>query len=101
MAEARLVDDDLEGWLEDLRGAVIDEPPSTTEKLRQLRRNVSRKHRLKAPPGDARLFMMLDDDMKTRIGPLLRRKPTRTLSGVAPVAIMSSPFGCPHQTVRT
>lgn len=98
MAAPRLIAAELAGWLEDLRCAVVDQQPETVRRLGQIRRDVSRLHRLKAPPGDAQLFTMLDDEMRIRLGPLLRRKPTRTLSGVAPVAIMSSPFGCPHGT---
>jgi elongator complex protein 3 len=35
-------------------------------------------------------------DLRDRALPLLLRKPTRTLSGVAVVAVMTSPYSCPH-----
>jgi elongator complex protein 3 len=35
-------------------------------------------------------------DLRERALPLLRRKPARTISGVAVVAVMTSPWACPH-----
>lgn len=98
MSGIRLHQGDLTEWLDDLRCSVLDNPPSTSKELEIIRRKTAKKHKLKMPPGDAQLFSILDDDLKMKIGRFLRRKPTRTLSGVAPVAIMTSPFGCPHGT---
>ena len=98
MSGIRLQPGDLSEWLDDLRCSILDNPPKTSKELEILRRKAAKKHRLKMPPGDAQLFSILDDDLKLKIGKFLRRKPTRTLSGVAPVAIMTSPYGCPHGT---
>ncbi len=98
MSGIRLQPGDLNEWLDDLRGAIIDDPPSTAKELDIIRRKIAKKYKLKMPPGDAQLFSIIDDDLKLKIGKFLRRKPTRTLSGVAPVAIMTSPYGCPHGT---
>jgi len=35
-------------------------------------------------------------DHREQLTPVLQRKPVRTASGVSPVAIMTSPEGCPH-----
>jgi elongator complex protein 3 len=35
-------------------------------------------------------------ERRDELEPVLRRKPVRTASGVSPVAIMTSPEGCPH-----
>lgn len=90
--------DDFDGWLDEVLTEILDNPPSSSKELKKIRRDASRKFKMKSPPGDAKLFLMLDDEMKIKLGPLLRRKPTRTLSGVAPVAIMTSPAYCPHGT---
>lgn len=50
---------------------------------------------LGAVPSNADLLAALPDDVAAR-QPLLRKKPARSLSGVAVVAVMSSPAGCPH-----
>jgi len=98
MSRIRLQPGDLSEWLDDLRCSILDNPPTTSKELEIIRRKVAKKHKLKMPPGDAQLFSIIDDDLKLKIGKFLRRKPTRTLSGVAPVAIMTSPYGCPHGT---
>ncbi len=98
MSGIRLQPGDLNEWLDDLRCSILDDPPSSAKELGVIRRKIAKKHKLKMPPGDAQLFSILDDDLKLKIGKYLRRKPTRTLSGVAPVAIMTSPYGCPHGT---
>ncbi|MGQ9586897.1 MAG: tRNA uridine(34) 5-carboxymethylaminomethyl modification radical SAM/GNAT enzyme Elp3, partial [Thermoplasmata archaeon] len=36
------------------------------------------------------------EEYRDVVEPFLRNKPVRTLSGVAPVAVMTSPFDCPH-----
>ncbi|MAT48993.1 MAG: tRNA uridine(34) 5-carboxymethylaminomethyl modification radical SAM/GNAT enzyme Elp3 [Euryarchaeota archaeon] len=98
MSGIRLQPGDLSEWLDDLRCSILDNPPNTSKELEMIRRKVAKKHKLKMPPGDAQLFSIIDEDLKLKIGKFLRRKPTRTLSGVAPVAIMTSPYGCPHGT---
>ena len=98
MSGIRLEPGDLSEWLDDLRCSILDNPPNTAKELELIRRKTAKTHKLKMPPGDAQLFSIIDDDLKLKIGKFLRRKPTRTLSGVAPVAIMTSPYGCPHGT---
>jgi elongator complex protein 3 len=47
------------------------------------------------PPNSATL-KWADEDVLPLLIPLLQRKPVRTLSGVAVVAVMTSPADCPH-----
>ncbi|MES2155220.1 MAG: radical SAM protein [bacterium] len=49
-----------------------------------------------AAPTDADVAHRLPADLRTRFAALLRTKPTRSRSGVAVVAVMSSPAACPH-----
>jgi elongator complex protein 3 len=54
---------------------------------------------LESVPSDADLLEAaaeVDPDLAARLTPLLRTKPMRTLSGVAIVAVMTSPAHCPH-----
>ncbi len=39
---------------------------------------------------------MLHPAERTAISPIIRKKPTRTISGVAVVAVMCKPHKCPH-----
>ncbi len=86
----------LDSFLKDLIEILRDHPPAARDELRKMRRKLSKKYHLKEAPGDAKLRTMLPKDLVDQLGPLLRRKPTRTLSGVAPVAIMTPPANCPH-----
>lgn len=49
---------------------------------------LARKHHLAKVPSDAEIFL--------RTGIQLMTKPVRTMSGVAPLALMTAPFACPH-----
>ncbi len=49
----------------------------------------------KMPQNDDILIRATDEE-REEVLPLLRRKPMRTVSGVTPVAIMTSPAMCPH-----
>jgi elongator complex protein 3 len=60
------------------------------------KRAVCRKHHLPAVPKNSALLASAGPEDRELLRRLLLVKPTRTLSGVAPVAVMTSPFPCPH-----
>ena len=47
-------------------------------------------------PKNSELLDRAPDGRREELEAVLRRKPVRTASGVSPVAIMTSPQGCPH-----
>ena len=47
-------------------------------------------------PKDADIYFAAKGSQRTRLRELLSIKPVRTLSGVAPIALMSEPYPCPH-----
>lgn len=47
-------------------------------------------------PSNVDWYRGLSGATRARLGPRVLRKPTRTLSGVAIVAVMTSPAACPH-----
>jgi elongator complex protein 3 len=55
-----------------------------------------REHGAPKVPKNADLLDAAPDGRRGEIESVLRRKPVRTASGVTPVAIMTSPEGCPH-----
>ena len=62
--------------------------------LNGLKIRLSRKHGLKKIPSDIEIFLhSREEDLKSL---KLVTKPTRTLSGVATISIMTAPAGCPH-----
>ncbi len=55
-----------------------------------------KQHRLPQMPSDADILAELPPDLREAARPLLRRKTVRSISGVAVVAVMTSPAACPH-----
>lgn len=51
---------------------------------------------LKSLPSNSQLFNLIKDEKKERVRKIFQRKPSRTLSGVAIIAVMTSPYPCPH-----
>lgn len=64
--------------------------------LHRLKHRLAREHGLSSVPRDAQLWAAMDGAARTRHRALLRTKPMRTGSGVAIIAVMSSPAACPH-----
>jgi elongator complex protein 3 len=69
---------------------------STREELEKMRLTVSKKFKLSRVVSNTDILLMLRKDERQRYSELLTRKPTRTLSGVSVIAVMTSPFSCPH-----
>jgi len=56
----------------------------------------SKEYGLDRIPSDTELLASIDEESRESILGILQRKPVRTISGVAVVAVMSSPHPCPH-----
>ena len=64
--------------------------------LQRAKIELCRKHRLKGVPPNSETLSQLSGGELERAEAILQRKPVRTLSGVAVVAVMTSPAPCPH-----
>ncbi|UCE46082.1 MAG: tRNA uridine(34) 5-carboxymethylaminomethyl modification radical SAM/GNAT enzyme Elp3 [Methanobacteriota archaeon] len=69
---------------------------STREQVLRAKSALCRKYNMSRVPANYELLKHVADDLREFAEPLLRNKPVRTISGVAPVAVMTSPFDCPH-----
>jgi elongator complex protein 3 len=58
--------------------------------------DICRKYRLPAVPKNSTILAIARPEDREILRKILLVKPTRTLSGVAPVAVMTSPAPCPH-----
>jgi len=74
-----------------LAGSVENE-----EQLNKAKKNVSKKYRLSSLPRNGDIILQGNSEEQAKIKAFLRRKPVRTISGVAVVAVMTSPAPCPH-----
>ncbi|MDD1662506.1 MAG: tRNA uridine(34) 5-carboxymethylaminomethyl modification radical SAM/GNAT enzyme Elp3, partial [Methanomicrobiales archaeon] len=70
--------------------------PLSPSRLEHLKIEVCRAHRSPVIPKNSAILAAAEPEERERLRGLLLLKPTRTLSGVAPVAVMTSPAPCPH-----
>jgi elongator complex protein 3 len=75
---------------------IIEGRIKTRKDLQKLKLEVCRNYRLDKFPSNASILKEATDEEKKIISSLLKKKPTRTISGVAVVAVMCPPHQCPH-----
>ncbi|HLD79647.1 MAG TPA: tRNA uridine(34) 5-carboxymethylaminomethyl modification radical SAM/GNAT enzyme Elp3 [Candidatus Nanoarchaeia archaeon] len=66
------------------------------ESLNYIKQNISKKHKLSKTPTNIEILVSLPPEKIMEFKKVLLSKPTRTISGVSPVAIMTAPSKCPH-----
>ncbi|MEK6969933.1 MAG: tRNA uridine(34) 5-carboxymethylaminomethyl modification radical SAM/GNAT enzyme Elp3, partial [Nanoarchaeota archaeon] len=69
---------------------------STQKALNEVKRDLAKNYRLKTIPTNIEILLSLPKNKIKQFKTILITKPTRTISGVAPLAIMTKPFPCPH-----
>ena len=79
-----IIDDILEGKIKNRRD------------LEKAKFGVCREFGLDKFPRNSEILQMASADEKKLVTPILKKKPTRTISGVAVVAVMCPPHKCPH-----
>ncbi len=86
------------GVPEELAKAIVDGRVTTREELERLKRGLAARDGLDRVPTDAEVLAIIGEEAGPAALSLLRTKPSRTLSGVAVVAVMTPPSPCPHGT---
>jgi elongator complex protein 3 len=74
---------------------MVTEQP-TREDANRLKIKIAAKYQLKEVPSNADLINILTSQEAKRLLPILRRKTTRTISGVTVIATMTKPHPCPQ-----
>jgi len=82
-------------YLSDIKTFILKEEPNK-DKLARKKVKLAGKHPVDNVPSDIELLLSFDKEDILRLKPYLMSKPMRTGSGVAVVAIMTAPMGCPH-----
>lgn len=72
----------------------LDSP--TKMDVSRLKHEAARRFDVSGFPGNADILKILDDEERRQLLPILRRKSTRSLSGVKVIAVMTEPYPCPH-----
>ncbi|AJF61999.1 Histone acetyltransferase Elp3 like protein [archaeon GW2011_AR15] len=85
----------MEGFYEEIV-SVLKKKKLSKKELNRLKTKLSKKYGLRKIPTDADIILNADPEYAEKLE--LITKPTRTLSGVAPIALMTRPHKCPHGT---
>jgi elongator complex protein 3 len=76
--------------------AILADPPASPEEVERRKRAWARGGAREGLPSNRSLLGALPPEAPSALRSVLRRKPSRTLSGVAIVAVMTAPARCPH-----
>ncbi len=83
-------------YYQDIIQEILAGKISTKKELERLKISLCRKHKMDRLPSNAEILAHVADEDLDEVEGLLRTKPVRTISGVAVVAVMTSPHDCPH-----
>jgi len=83
-------------YYDDFADAIRSGTVTTRDGVLRLKAQLCKKHGLSKVPTNYEILERVPEDLRPIAEPLLRNKPVRTLSGVAPIAVMTSPHDCPH-----
>ena len=78
---------------------LLDHPDINRSKITNIKGKFAKKFSYNGVIKNATVLSMATDDEKQVITPLLKRRSTRTLSGVSIIAIMTKPLPCPGTCV--
>ncbi len=93
------MDAELQHVAKEIIREVLEGRISSKEDLQKLKRRLCRRYHLPRFPSDVEILSFATEEEKRVIAKVLRKKPTRTLSGVAIVAVMAKPMKCPGRCI--
>ena len=82
--------------LREIIETLLSNPLATHEDVNRLKIKVAAKYHLEAVPANADLITVLRPIEAKKLLPIIRRKATRTISGVSVIAVMTQPSPCPQ-----
>jgi len=68
----------------------------TNDDVNHIKMQISAKYKLEKVPSNSEIIRTLKLEEKRKLLPLLRRKTTRTISGITVIAVMTKPYPCPQ-----
>ncbi|MBU4292824.1 MAG: tRNA uridine(34) 5-carboxymethylaminomethyl modification radical SAM/GNAT enzyme Elp3, partial [Actinobacteria bacterium] len=75
---------------------ILNKKIVTKDEIHKIKLQFCRKYNLDKVPSDPDILSNVDEKFYPVLESVLRKKPVRTISGVAVVAVMTSPAECPH-----
>ncbi len=80
-------------------GYIISNPHISKDKITNIKAKLGKKYHIKNVIKNATILHYATPEEKKKILPILKRRKTRTLSGVSVIAIMTKPLRCPGECV--
>lgn len=71
-------------------------PLPNFDNVNSIKMHIAAKYKLEKVPSNSEIIRLLRKEEKCKLLPLLRRKATRTISGVTIIAVMTQPYPCPQ-----
>ncbi|MFW6117600.1 MAG: tRNA uridine(34) 5-carboxymethylaminomethyl modification radical SAM/GNAT enzyme Elp3 [Thermoproteota archaeon] len=85
-----------EDVLREMVGNLMDRDSLSRSCVSEVKREVAGKYHLSRMPSNSEIIGVLREGERDKLLPFLRRKATRTISGVTVVAVMTEPYPCPQ-----
>jgi elongator complex protein 3 len=82
--------------LREIIDTLLSNSLATHEDVNRLKIKIAAKYHLEAVPANADLISALSHSEAKKLLPIIRRKATRTISGVSVIAVMTQPYPCPQ-----
>lgn len=82
--------------LQELTEKIKEENITTQSALNTLKKDIAKKYGMKKTHTNIEILLSLPKEKRAEFKKILLSKPTRTISGVSPVAVMTQPARCPH-----
>ncbi len=89
---------ELDAYVQDVIRLLREQEPTTRDEIQKIKLQAARMHPVGEIPPSATILNALPEDEQDEWKPLLVKKPTRSLSGVAIVTVQAPPERCPHGT---
>ena len=71
-------------------------PSSSSNDVNHIKMQIAAKYHLEKIPSNSEIISVLNASERKKLLPILRRKTTRTISGVTVIAVMTKPYPCPQ-----
>jgi elongator complex protein 3 len=85
-----------EGAIREIIDALMRFPSPSHDDVNRVKMRVAAKYQLSKIPPNSEIIVALRGGERRKLLPVLRRKATRTISGVTIVAVMTQPYPCPQ-----
>jgi elongator complex protein 3 len=91
------LNEENENALREIVASLMQIPSPSPEDVNRTKMRVAAKYRLRKIPSNPEIIVFLQgEEERRKLLPVLRRKATRTVSGVTVVAVMTQPYPCPQ-----